>query len=65
MRAVLMVTVWFIAAISTWAQTEMPPLDQTPFATDTTEVETIPLELQAAVEAMEPGDYAAAAAELQ
>ena len=60
-----MVTVWFIAAVSTWAQTEVPPLDQTPFATDTTEVETIPLELAAAVEAMETGDYAAAAAELQ
>ena len=47
------------------AQTEDLSLGPQAVSGDSTQTEEIPLELQAAVDAMEIGDYAAAAAELQ
>ena len=65
MPAVILVAILLILSSSTSAQTEDLSLEPPAVSGDSIQTEAIPLELQAAVEAMEIGDYTAAAAELQ
>jgi tetratricopeptide (TPR) repeat protein len=62
--AILVAILLFSSGLAN-AQTEDLSLEPEAVSGDSTRTEELPLELQAAVEAMEIGDYAAAAAELQ
>jgi len=65
MRVALLTVFLICNVVTVSAQTDGPLLEEQLVSADSIETELLPLELHAAVEAMETGDYAAAAAELQ